>query len=134
MVHFEEERQSMGKRNTQVVKGQARVVGMINEVHGDAHVGVGGTATRPSAESLPALLTTLRSDVAERQQRGEIETADAEAFAAELDEARRHLPVTDEKSKSGFVVAMKRARGLVADLADLTAKVGEAISAVQGIQ
>lgn len=125
----------MGDRvhNTNIAGPGSRVVAQINQAGRDVRVRDGGAARSVTPEDLPALLDTLREDVRASTQRGEIDAMSTEAFEAELEEARSHLPVTDEESRSRFVVAMRRAKGLVEGMADLTTKVSEAIEAVQGI-
>jgi hypothetical protein len=121
----------MGDQNSNIAMN-SQVGNQINTVRGNVSSGVVASSGL-SAADLPALLGALRHDVAEHRRRGEIAPAEAAAFEAELDEAQRHLPITDGESQSRFTIAMKRAGGLVTGLADVTAKVSEAITAVQGV-
>jgi hypothetical protein len=64
---------------------------------------------------------------------GRLDETTYQAAEAELEVATSSLPAETEPSKSRLVVALKRLRGLIADVADLTAKLATIISAVKGM-
>jgi 8-oxo-dGTP diphosphatase len=55
------------------------------------------------------------------------------AAQAELQVATDSLPATTEQSRSRLVLALKKLRGLIADVADLAAKIATIISAARGL-
>lgn len=122
----------MGNKYENIAKDQAYVEVQIGHAHGN--VRVGGARGRASREDLQTMIDELRSELRATRQQGAIDADIADAVEKELDEATDCLPVADEESGSKFVVAMKKAKGLVEGLAGLTTKVTEAITAVHGLQ
>jgi hypothetical protein len=123
------------QRFTNIAK-DSNVGAMISNVGGNVSIGTGvrGTIDRQALVDLAALVNDLRSELHEARRRGEIDGESAGAVEQELDEAARALPLADASAGKRFVLAMRRAKGLVEGLAGLTTKIAEAIAAVQGTQ
>lgn len=97
-------------------------------------VNSGGIPARADHRDLGELLEEIRGDLDAARQRDEVDTAIADAVAEELNEAAAALPATDERSENRYVVALKKAKGLVEGLAGLTQKIAAAIAAVHDLQ
>lgn len=82
---------------------------------------------------LAVMLDDLRRDIRNALANGDVNARDAEAFEDVLNEANGYLPVTSEDGKTRFLVAMKKAKGLVEDLAGVAAKLAAAVAAARGM-
>ncbi|PZM96881.1 MAG: purine phosphorylase [Actinobacteria bacterium] len=112
---------------TNIATGNARVAIQAGQIYGNVTVG-----TAP--ERPPDLLTALAElrDMLKRAHRdGELDEATYEAAQAELDVVADCLRADTPRSRRTLLVALRRLRGLVADVADLAAKLAVLIAAVK---
>jgi 8-oxo-dGTP diphosphatase len=116
--------------NSNFATGNAKVGNQIGNIEGNFNA---GTVDFSRREDLTVQLADLRSAMAHARASGRIDSASAEAISAELESAAKCLPVADSKSQNGFVLAMKRAKGLADGLADVTIKITAAIAAARGV-
>jgi 8-oxo-dGTP diphosphatase len=130
-----------GSAVTNIASTGARVGVQVGQVYGDVQVG-----TEPRSEpepTLPAQLAALRRGLRQAHRDGELDDSTYTAAAVELDVITSFLTdghpgdggaEADQRKADGTVmVALKRLRGLVADVADLAAKVAAIVTAVRTV-
>lgn len=83
--------------------------------------------------SLAEQLTALRQLVVREHSNGNLDDDTYEAAQAELNLASEALKRDTPEGKSTVMLALKRLRGLIGDMAELAAKVATAIAAIRGI-
>jgi nucleoside phosphorylase len=83
--------------------------------------------------SLVTELAALRAQLSREHSTGTLDDATYEAAQAELDIANKALTREPPERTSAFVLALKRLRGLVADVADLATKIAALIVAAKGL-
>jgi adenosylhomocysteine nucleosidase len=88
------------------------------------------TSTTPD---LVAELAALRDHLKHEHTTGKVDDPTYEAAEAELDIAGKALAENTPEGKNRFVLALKRLRGLIADVAELAVKVATVIAAVKGL-
>ena len=114
---------------TNIATGNARVGVQAGRVIGDIRI-----APEPDATTdLAAQLAAFREQLRQARLAGRLDETTYRAAQAELDVVTGSLPAETEPGKSRLMVALKRLRGLVADLADPAAKVATIITAVKGM-
>ncbi|HEX5404242.1 MAG TPA: 5'-methylthioadenosine/S-adenosylhomocysteine nucleosidase [Pseudonocardiaceae bacterium] len=86
----------------------------------------------PTAPSVGAELASFREQLARARSAGHLDVVTYAAAEAELEIADRALTENSSNGKHNLVLALKRLRGLVADVADLAAKVAALITALKG--
>lgn len=64
---------------------------------------------------------------------GALDDTTYQAAQAELDIASKALETNTSEGKSTFVLALKRLRGLIADIADLATKIATLIATAKGL-
>jgi hypothetical protein len=96
-------------------------------------VNMGTPFQSPTPVGLAAELAALRDELKREHATGKVDDLTYEAAEAELDTAGRALEENTPAGKSKFVLALKRLRGLIADVAELAVKVGTVIAAVKGL-
>jgi adenosylhomocysteine nucleosidase len=117
----------MGATNTNIATGNARVGLQANQISGGVRIGLDLAAPPELAAEIAALRDRLkRANIA-----GEVDDATFEAAQAELDVVTQHLSDDAAADRGKVVVALKRLRGLVNDVADLATKVAAIISSVR---
>jgi adenosylhomocysteine nucleosidase len=121
----------MGDTFYNIAQDEAFVGIQAGRVHGN--VVSGSVSKRASHRELEKLLEEVRGELRAARLAGRIDATSADAVTGQLDEAADTLPVTDEESRRKFLVALKKAKGLVEGLAVLTEKVAAAIAAVHGM-
>jgi len=87
------------------------------------------TATSVDVEGVRHQMVELRRALAEHQRAGRLDEDTYEAAVNELRMADESLAAPDEKRHSRFMLAMRRLKGLVDDVADLAAKVAAIMQA-----
>ena len=87
----------------------------------------------PEPENLADRLALLREELAREHASGNLDADTHEAASAELDTADKGIGEGTAESRKTSVLALKRLRGLIGELASLAAKVGTLITAVKGI-
>jgi adenosylhomocysteine nucleosidase len=119
----------VGRTNTNIAVGHARVGIQAEQIFGDIRI-----APEPeSAADLAAQIADLRRRLRQARQAGQLDESAHLAAEAELDVATEALAAGTAEGRSKLVVALKRLRGLVSDVADLGAKLAAIISAVRGM-
>ncbi|MFE3457637.1 purine phosphorylase [Nocardiopsis aegyptia] len=116
---------------------------VTNTAHG--HVGVqaghvtGSTfhvsfsSSDQGSAGLADQLSTVREELDQERSAGNIDEDTHEAASTELDIADKGINEGTSESRKTSVLALKRLRGLIGELASLAAKVGELITAVRGL-
>ncbi|WP_018640221.1 5'-methylthioadenosine/S-adenosylhomocysteine nucleosidase family protein [Parafrankia elaeagni] len=115
-------------RNT--ASGNAQVGVQAGAIHGG--VTIGATGERVPAD-LPAALVGFRTDLQNARSAGTVDEDTYEAAAAELAAADEALQTDSPANRRALLVALKKVRGLIGDVADLTTKIGVAIAIAQGL-
>ncbi|MDA8368732.1 MAG: 5'-methylthioadenosine/S-adenosylhomocysteine nucleosidase [Nocardiopsaceae bacterium] len=87
----------------------------------------------PIPADLAAELAAFRDDLMRERFAGRLDESTYAAAQAELDTASKALEADTEEGRSTFVLALKRLRGLIGDVAELAAKVATFIVAAQGL-
>jgi adenosylhomocysteine nucleosidase len=119
----------MGSANTNIVSGNARVAVQAGQIFGGVRIG--------SEPELPADLATqiagFREQLRQARQTGHIDGAVHDAAETELDIVSDALAAGTEQNRTMLMVALKRLRGLISDVADLTAKLAVIISTARSM-
>lgn len=120
----------------------APATGVTNIATGNAQVGVQAgqiignvsVAREPGAPGdLMVQLSEFAVLLSRAHDEGRLDQATYLAAEAELQVATDSLPARTERSRSRLTLALKKLRGLIADMADLAAKVATIISAAKGL-
>ncbi|WP_328709771.1 5'-methylthioadenosine/S-adenosylhomocysteine nucleosidase [Microbispora hainanensis] len=122
----EDKGMSDGVRN--VARGHARVGVQAGAIYGNVSV---GRSPEPEADAR-VLLTELRDELARARTSG---TVDEDTFAAaeeELSVAADSLSSDSEQGRHRAMIALRKLRGLLMDLAELASKVTAIITAIRG--
>ena len=117
-----------GGGTTNIATGNAHVGVQAGIILGDVHA---YSPALPTAD-LAGQVADLRAHVRRAYQAGEIDRDTHEAAQAELTTAEA-LAANPGPGNGKLVVALKRLRGLLADVTDLAAKVAAIMSAVRGL-
>ncbi|MBY8870503.1 5'-methylthioadenosine/S-adenosylhomocysteine nucleosidase [Micromonospora sp. PLK6-60] len=119
----------MRMTNRNVATGNARVGVQAGQIHGD--VTVSADPQRPV--DLAADLAELRRHVKQARLDGHLDEETYAAAESELDTATECLPASEPDKKGALLVTLKRLRGLVADVAELAARLAAIIAVVRGM-
>jgi adenosylhomocysteine nucleosidase len=90
---------------------------------------MGASQPRPEIVDLAAEVASLREAVSREHHRGAVDRETYEAAQAELTIADEAVATGTPEGRSAFVLALKRLRGLIADVAELAAKIAVVITA-----
>ncbi len=96
-------------------------------------VWMGAAPPQATAATIAAELAAFRGHLLRERAAGNLDDTTYEAARAELDTADEALPADTPESKSRFVLALKRLRGLIADVSDLATKIAALIAAASGL-
>ncbi|MBB6120547.1 5'-methylthioadenosine/S-adenosylhomocysteine nucleosidase [Nocardiopsis algeriensis] len=96
------------------------------------HVSFSSLEQRPGGEVADRLVA-LREELTREHSAGNIDGDTHEAASAELDIADKGIDEGTAESRKNSLLALKRLRGLIGELASLAAKVGALITAVRGL-
>jgi len=107
--------------------GNARVGVQVGQQFGDIRIG-GEPAPAPDLERQ---LDELRAELGRARATGALDEETYEAADQELALVDKALPATSPPARGAVVLALKRLRGLVGDVAELVAKVTAIITAVR---
>lgn len=118
----------MEATNTNIAKDNARV-GVQGTVYGNVHIGTEASATMDLATEIAA----LRDDLKHAHAAGHLDDSTYQAAAAELENVTEELPGRTPESRSRVMVALKRLRGLVADVAGVAERVATIMTAVRSL-
>ena len=94
---------------------------------------MGAQPRAPITADLVAELAALRDHLKREHTTGNVDDVTYEAAEAELDIAGSALAENTPAARSKFVLALKRLRGLIADVAELAVKVATVIAAAKGM-
>jgi adenosylhomocysteine nucleosidase len=98
-----------------------------------SNVWMGATPQPSSAADLVAELAAVRDHLVRERSTGMLDDTTYQAAQAELDIASKALEANTPEGTSTFVLALKRLRGLIADIADLATKIAALIAAAKGL-
>jgi hypothetical protein len=116
---------------TNVAKGRARVKNQIGYVGTRIDHVAGDVSHGPpdsTREELWRLLVELRRALTEEREAGRVDPETYEAASDEIRAADQYLSTPVESDRSRLLLALRRLKGLVEDLADLAAKVTAVIA------
>jgi adenosylhomocysteine nucleosidase len=119
----------MRMTNRNIATGNARVGVQAGQIHGNAIVGA--DSDRPI--DLAASIADLRNRLKRAHLDGHLDEETYAAAESELDAATDCLRESPAGKKGGLLVALKRLRGLVADVAELAARLAAIIAVVRGM-
>jgi adenosylhomocysteine nucleosidase len=116
-------------RVTNIATGKAQVGVQAGKIFGNVSVG-----PSPGAPiDLAALIAEFVGLLRQARSEGRLDQQTYLAAEAELEVVTNSLPTRTEESQSRIMLALKKLRGLIADVADLAAKVATIISAAKGL-
>ncbi|MEV4760767.1 5'-methylthioadenosine/S-adenosylhomocysteine nucleosidase [Micromonospora sp. NPDC049559] len=120
---------TMRMTNRNIATGSARVGVQAGQIHGN--VIVGAAPDRPI--DLAASIADLRQHLKQAHLDGRLDEETYAAAESELDAASECLSDDEPQRRGGLLVALKRLRGLVADVAELAARLATIIAVVRGM-
>ncbi|PZG19502.1 purine phosphorylase [Micromonospora craterilacus] len=120
---------TMHMSNRNIASGNAQVGVQAGQIYGNVNVGAG--AERPI--DLATSLADLRTHLKQAHRDGRLDEETYAAAESELDVASDCISAGKPEKKGGLLVALKRLRGLVADVAELAARLAAIIAAVRGM-
>lgn len=118
----------MSEANRNVAKDNARVVVQAGHVHGGIRVSGEQKSPADPAAAINELALRLR-----RARTAHLDEDTYRAAEAKLAAARETLQTTDPQDVGAVTLALKKVRGLVGDVAALSAEVASVIALVQGL-
>ncbi|WP_214319457.1 5'-methylthioadenosine/S-adenosylhomocysteine nucleosidase [Nonomuraea sediminis] len=113
-----------------VATGHARVGVQAGHIHGNVSIGLPPAAVL----DFSAQLVELRDRLRLARKAGEVDEDTYAAAEQEIAAATESLSERSEQGRSKAMIALKRLRGLLVDVADLAANVASVITAVRGPQ
>ncbi|MFV2104404.1 purine phosphorylase [Micromonospora sp. LOL_024] len=120
---------TMPMTNRNIATGNARVGVQAGQIHGNVTVGAG--AERPI--DLAERIADLRTHLKQAHLDGQLDEETYAAAESELETASECVSAGTPEKKSGLMVALKRLRGLVADVAELAGRLAAIIAVVRGM-
>ena len=111
-----------------IASDNAQVGVQAGQIHGNVTI---GAADEPSTD-LAASIAGLRSQLKQAHLDGKLDEETYVAAESELDTATECIPAGTPAKKSVLLVALKRLRGLVADVAELATRLAAIIAVVRG--
>lgn len=123
---------------TNIATGHAQVGVQAGEIRGDVRVVSGSgpstpTDLSPQIAALAAEIAAFGDQLRQARTAGRLDEGTYLAAEAELEVVTDSLTASTEPGKSKLMLALKKLRGLIADVADLAAKVAGIITAVKGL-
>ena len=112
-----------------VAKDNARVGVQAGQVYGGIHVSSERTAPTDPTKAIAGLAARLQ----QARTAGQLDEDTYQAAQAELAAASETLLTTTPRDMGAVTLALKKVRGLVAEVAILAAEVGTIIALVQGL-
>jgi adenosylhomocysteine nucleosidase len=119
----------MGMTTRNIATGNARVGVQAGSIYGSVVV---GSDAEPRTD-LAAGIAELRDLLEHARRDGHLDEDTYAAAETELDAARNCLKEDTARSRSALVLALKRLRGLVADVAGLAARLATIINVARGL-
>ncbi|MEU1755988.1 5'-methylthioadenosine/S-adenosylhomocysteine nucleosidase [Micromonospora matsumotoense] len=120
---------TMPMSNRNIASGKAQVGVQAGQIYGD--VSVGAPAEQPI--DLGASIASLRIHIKQAHIDGQLDGDTYAAAESELEAATECVPASTPEARSGLIVALKRLRGLVADVSELAARLAAIIAVVRGM-
>ncbi|MDG4807173.1 5'-methylthioadenosine/S-adenosylhomocysteine nucleosidase [Micromonospora sp. WMMD1120] len=120
---------SMPMKNENLATGNARVGVQAGQIHGNVTIGV----SREDPVDLAVSIADLRRQMKQACLDGRLDEETYAAAEAELDAAAGCLRDGSATDRGGFLVSLKRLRGLVADVSELAARLAMIIAAARGM-
>ncbi|ASW57294.1 5'-methylthioadenosine/S-adenosylhomocysteine nucleosidase [Plantactinospora sp. KBS50] len=120
---------TMPTTNRNIATGNAHVGVQAGQIYGNVTVGAG--ADRPI--DLAASIADLRTHLKQAHLDGQLDEETYAAAESELEAATACVSAGTAEKKSGLMVALKRLRGLVADVSELAARLAAIIAVVRGM-
>lgn len=99
-----------------------------------SNVWMGAAPQAPTTAGLAGELAAIRTHLMRERSAGNLDDATYEAAQAELDIASKAMATDTPEDKGRIVLALKRLRGLIADVADLAAKITALIVVASGLR
>lgn len=122
--------QAMTDSVKNVARDNARVGVQAGRIHGNVTIGDLPQATSPDPA---AQLAELRDKLARARKTQEVDEVTFAAAEEEIAVAVESLSESSEHGRNKAVIALKKLRGLLADVTELAAHVSSIISAIRGI-
>lgn len=119
----------MHMSNRNIASGNAQVGVQAGQIYGN--VTVGSHAEQPI--DLAASIADLRTHLKQAHLDGQLDEDTYAAAESELEVATACVSAGTTEKKRGLMVALKRLRGLVADVAELAARLAAIIAVVRGM-
>ncbi|WP_330464438.1 5'-methylthioadenosine/S-adenosylhomocysteine nucleosidase [Micromonospora zamorensis] len=119
----------MRMKNENLATGNARVGVQAGQIHGNVTI----DASREEPVDLAFSIADLRSRLKQACLDGRLDKETYAAAEAELDAATSFLRDGPAADRGGFLMSLKRLRGLVADVSELAARLAMVIAAARGI-
>lgn len=94
---------------------------------------MGSLPGKPATTDLVAELAAFRDHLKREHATGKVDETTYVAAEAELDIASEALETNSPEGKSKVILALKRLRGLIADVTELAARIATVIAAVKGL-
>ncbi|WP_336216676.1 5'-methylthioadenosine/S-adenosylhomocysteine nucleosidase family protein [Nonomuraea sp. LPB2021202275-12-8] len=113
-----------------VARDNARVGVQAGHIHGNVTI---GHPPQPQAADLAAQLAELRDRLARARKAQELDEDTFTAAEEEIAVAADSLSESTKEGRNKAVVALKKLRGLLADVAELAAHVSAIITALRGV-
>ncbi|MFJ6198263.1 purine phosphorylase [Micromonospora sp. NPDC092111] len=120
---------TMPMSNHNTASGNAQVGMQAGQIYGN--VSIGGRVEQPI--DLAASIASLRTHLKQAHLDGQLDEDTYAAAESELEAATKCVPASTPETKSGLMVALKRLRGLVADVSELAARLAAIIAVVRGM-
>ncbi|RKN50545.1 5'-methylthioadenosine/S-adenosylhomocysteine nucleosidase [Micromonospora endolithica] len=120
---------TMPTTNRNIATGNAHVGVQAGQIYGNVTVGAG--ADQPI--DLAASIADLRTHLKQAHFDGQLDEETYAAAESELEAATACVSAGTVEKKSGLMVALKRLRGLVADVSELAARLAAIIAVVRGM-
>jgi adenosylhomocysteine nucleosidase len=118
--------------NNNIATGNARVGVQAQSIHGNVFGGSAGNAPDPSVD-LRGAIEELRLLLRQARHTGDLDEDTYSAATVELDTATEGLAQTGPEGAGKVVLALKRLRGLVAELAEIATRIAGIIGVARGL-
>ncbi|ABP56799.1 5'-methylthioadenosine/S-adenosylhomocysteine nucleosidase [Salinispora tropica] len=121
---------TMQMTNSNLATGNAQVGFQAGQINGNITV---GATPAQSTDDVAASIAELRTRLKQAHLDGQLDEETYVAAESELEAAAECVAAGIPEKKSGLVVALKRLRGLVADVSELAARLAAIIAVVRSM-
>lgn len=115
-----------------IATGNAHIGMQAGQIYGNVTIGAGPDLDQPI--NLAASIADLRAHLNQAHHDGQLDEETYAAAEAELQAATQCLSTGTSEKKNGLMLALKRLRGLVADVSDLAARLTAIIAIVRAMR